>query len=103
MRDFEAFVDAPDDFDRKAQELRLIEQLTAIVSAVGKQVPDTGQCLWIASRMAFAPALSEMSAVVRFTGSRRPLVSTVIWRLRPTIFLAPSKPRVPPAAGALID
>ena len=34
-----------------------------------------------------------MSAVVRLTSSSRPSVSTAMWRLRPTIFLAASKPR----------
>jgi hypothetical protein len=37
-----------------------------------------------------APALSEMSAVVSLTISRRPSVSTAICRLRPTIFLPAS-------------
>ena len=36
------------------------------------------------------PALSEMSAGVRFTISSRPSVSTATWRLRPTIRLPPS-------------
>ena len=36
------------------------------------------QRVWIASRTAWAPALSEMSAVVRLTMSRRPSVSTAI-------------------------
>lgn len=38
----------------------------------------------------WAPALSEMSAVVRLTISSRPSVSTAMWRLRPTIFLPAS-------------
>ncbi len=46
---------------------------------------------------------AEVLAGVRLTRSRRPSVSTAIWRLRPTIYLAPSEPRVAPGAGALTD
>src|ERR1700751_740467 len=56
----------------------------------------------MASKIAWAPALSEMSAGVRLTIRRRPSVSTAMWRLRPTIFLPASYPLVL-ASGALTD
>jgi hypothetical protein len=49
-----------------------------------------GQRLWIASRIAVAPALSEMPAGVRLTIRSRPSVSTAMCRLRPTIFFPAS-------------
>lgn len=56
----------------------------------------------MAATMCWAPALSEISEVVRLTMSSLPSVSTAIWRLRPTTFLPASNPRFS-AAGALID
>ena len=47
-----------------------------------------GYCLRTPYRMSCAHALSDTSAVVRFSISRRPSVSTTMCRLRPTVFLA---------------
>ena len=76
-------IDAAHDLEDEVDERRLVEQLGAIVGAVSEQR------LPIASRIACAPVLSAMSAVVRFTISRRPSVSMAMWRFRPTIFLLP--------------
>src|SRR5258707_13873867 len=52
--------------------------------------------------MICAPAESAMSAVVRLIMSSRPSVSTEMWRLPPTLFLAASQPRFF-APGAFTD
>ena len=100
-QDLETGFGAPHDLDAEVEEGGLVEQLPPVVGAIGEQVLDPGPALMNGVENGLGAALSEMSAVVRLTISRRPLVSTAIWRLRPTIFLPPSKPRVPCAAGTL--
>ena len=91
-KDFEALrgIGPFDDFDGEVEEGGLVHELGAVVGAIGEQVLEPGPALRTLSRIICAPALSEMSAVVRLTISRRPSVSTAICRLRPTIFLPAS-------------
>lgn len=49
----------------------------------GENVLSQGSRLRMASRISCAPALSEIPAGVKLTTSRRPSVSTAIWRLQP--------------------
>ncbi len=83
-------IDAADDLDDEVEEGGLVHELVAIIGPIGEQMLDPRPVLADASRIIWAPALSEMSAGVRLTISRRPSVSTTTWRLRPTVFLAAS-------------
>src|SRR5580700_6340876 len=81
-KDFEALrgIGPFDDFDGEVEEGGLVHELGAVVGAIGEQVLEPGPGLRTLSRIICAPALSEMSAVVRLTISGRPSVSTAICR-----------------------
>lgn len=67
-QDLEAFcrVRAPDDLDGEVQEPRLVHQLGPVVGAISEQVLDPRPALADRIEIICPPALSEMSAVVRW-------------------------------------
>ena len=71
-------IGSADDLDGEVEEGGLVHELGALIGAVGEQMFSQGQRLRTPSRIIWAPALSEMSAVVRPTISRRPSVSTAM-------------------------
>ncbi len=91
-QDLEArvFVAPADDFDSKIEEGGFVHELEPIIGAISEQMFHPGQRLRMLFRMVWAPAESEISAGVRLTMSRRPSVSTAMWRLRPRTFLPAS-------------
>ena len=86
---FEAwvFVGSAHDLQHEVSERGFVEQLGAVIGAIGEQVLEPGPALADGIKDGLCPGTVEMSAVVRLTISSRPSVSTAMWRLRPTIFL----------------
>lgn len=78
-------IDAAHDLYDKIEERGLVEQLGAIIGAVGEKILDPRPSF--ADRVQDCQGAVATSAVVRFTISRRPSVSTAMCRLRRTIFL----------------
>ena len=75
-------VDPAHDFDDEVEEGRLVDELHSVAGAIGEQVLDPGPALadGVRGRLR-APPLSDMSAGVSLTISRRPSVSTATYVL----------------------
>jgi hypothetical protein len=83
-------VRAMHDLQHEVPERSFVEELGAVIGAIGEQVLEPRPALADGIEMACASPLSEISAVVRLTINSRPSVSPATWRLRPTIFLLAS-------------
>lgn len=95
-QDLEALlvVAAAHHLDDAVDMARHVHEIEPVIGAVCEQVFDPWPALADALEYRFEPALSGMSALVRWTIRRRPSVSTAIWRLRATIFLAALNPGI---------
>lgn len=77
---------APHYFHCKVEKRCLVHQLSAVVCCIPNRCFTHGQRLIKPSSTIWALVESAISAGVRFTVSKRPSVSTAIWRLRPLSF-----------------